>query len=147
MRFVAAVCRSSWSRWSADRRRTESTRGGSSPTRSADEADLIAALNQQPEDHLVEKRTWGAFWGTGLEQYLKERGVTQVVLTGCATSIGVDSTAREAYSCGFNVTIALDAVSDVSAEAHANCVTRIFPRISESGATEAVIGLLDINRG
>ncbi len=36
--------------------------------------DLIPELNRQPEDHLVTKRTWGAFTHTDLEAYLKEAG-------------------------------------------------------------------------
>ena len=35
------------------------------------------------------KRQWGAFTNTGLESYLKNLGVTQVVIAGISTSIGV----------------------------------------------------------
>ena len=34
--------------------------------------DLIPELNRQPSDHLVTKRTWGAFTNTDLETYLKQ---------------------------------------------------------------------------
>ena len=54
-------------------------------------ADLIPELNRQPSDHLVTKRTRGAFTHTDLEQYLKQNGVTQVVITGVATGSGVES--------------------------------------------------------
>ena len=43
-------------------------------------ADLLPELKQQASDHLVTKRTWGAFTNTDLEAYLREQGVTQVVL-------------------------------------------------------------------
>jgi len=46
---------------------------------------------------------------------------------------------------GFNVTIALDAVTDRDAEAHRNSVERIFPRLAESGTTAQVIELLAAN--
>src|SRR5580700_5993146 len=48
--------------------------------------DLIPELNRQPGDHLVTKRTWGAFTNTDLEAYLKRLGVTQVVIAGVSTS-------------------------------------------------------------
>ena len=32
--------------------------------------DLIPELNRRPSDHLVTKRTWGAFTNTGLEKHL-----------------------------------------------------------------------------
>jgi nicotinamidase-related amidase len=69
-----------------------------------------------------------------------------VVLTGVATSIGVESTACEAYARGFNVTLAVDAMTDLSADAHANRVTRIFPRSGETGTTEEIVALLDNRR-
>lgn len=109
----------------------------------ADWADLIAELNQQPQDHTVTKRTWGAFTNTGLDAHLKALGVTQVVIAGVATSIGVESTARQAHEHGFNVTLAVDAMTDTSADAHANSVARIFPRLGETGSTQDIITLLD----
>lgn len=109
----------------------------------ADWADLVPELKQQPEDHLVTKHTWGAFTNTDLEQYLKSKGVTQVVVIGVATSIGVESTARYAYELGFNVTLATDAMTDLNADAHHNAVTRMFPRLGETGTTREIIDLLD----
>ena len=106
-------------------------------------ADLAPELNQQPQDHLVTKRTWGAFTNTDLEAYLKGAGVTQVVVLGVATSIGVESTARFAHELGFNVTLATDAMTDMSPEAHDNTLTRIFPRLGETGTTAEIIALLD----
>lgn len=105
-------------------------------------SDLIAEMNQQPHDHVVTKRTWGAFTGTGLAEHLKALGVTQVVIGGVATSIGVESTARQAYEHGFHVTLVTDAMTDLSLEAHDNSVTRIFPRLGETGTTAEIVALL-----
>jgi nicotinamidase-related amidase len=106
-------------------------------------ADLVPELNRQPRDHTVTKRTWGAFTATDLEAHLKGLGVTQVVIAGVATSIGVESTARQAYALGFNVTLAVDAMTDMNPDAHANSLTRIFPRLGESGTTREIVALLD----
>jgi nicotinamidase-related amidase len=108
-----------------------------------DWTELIPELNRQPSDHIVTKRTWGAFTNTGLEAHLKTLGVTQVVIAGVATSVGVESTARYAHENGFNVTLALDAMTDLSAEAHANSISRIFPRLGETGTAQEIIALLD----
>jgi nicotinamidase-related amidase len=104
--------------------------------------DLVPELNRQPGDHLVTKRTWGAFTNTDLEKYLKETGVTQVVITGVATTAGVESTARHAHELGFNVALAVDAMTDMNADAHHNSITRIFPRLGETGTTQQIIDLL-----
>jgi nicotinamidase-related amidase len=108
--------------------------------------ELLPELNQQPSDHLVTKRTWGAFTGTGLEAWLRSQGVTQVVITGVATSIGVESTARQAHEAGFNVTLAVDAMTDLRAEAHENSVALTFPRLGETGKTDEILALLEASR-
>jgi nicotinamidase-related amidase len=105
-------------------------------------ADLIPELNRQPDDIVVTKRTWGAFAGTDLEARLKARGVTQVVVAGVATATGVESTARQAYELGFNVTLAVDAMTDRRPEAHDYCVKNVFPRLGETGATREIVDLL-----
>ena len=104
--------------------------------------ELVPELNQQPTDHLVTKRTWGAFASTSLADHLRQLGVTQVVIVGVATSMGVESTARQAYEHGFHVTLATDTMTDMNADAHHNSVTRIFPRLAETGTSEEVIALL-----
>jgi nicotinamidase-related amidase len=105
--------------------------------------ELVPELNQQAADHTVTKRTWGAFTNSGLEKHLKESGVTQVVIGGVATSIGVESTARQAHEAGFHVTLAVDAMTDMNADAHHNSITRIFPRLGETGTTQEIIELLN----
>ena len=105
--------------------------------------DLLPQLNQQPGDLGVTKRSAGAFATTDLERQLKARGVTQVVVTGVATSGGVEATARQAYEQGFNVTLALDAVTDLHEEAHEHSIKNVFPRVGETGSTQEIIALLE----
>lgn len=113
----------------------------------ADWTELTPELNAQPGDHRITKRTWGAFNHTDLDALLKREGVTQVVILGVATSIGVESTARFAHELGYNVTLAIDAMTDMQAEAHANSIARIFPRLGETGTVDEIIALLDRTRG
>jgi nicotinamidase-related amidase len=104
--------------------------------------DLIPELNQQPDDIVVTKSTWGAFTSTDLEDQLRARGVTQVVVVGVATATGVEATARQAYEQGFNVTLAVDAMTDARPEAHSYSIAKVFPRLGETGATREIIDLL-----
>jgi nicotinamidase-related amidase len=90
----------------------------------------------------VTKRTRGAFANTDLAAQLKARGVTQVVIAGVATGTGVESTARQAYEAGFNVTLALDAMTDVRPEAHDYSLRNVFPRLGETGTSQEIIDLL-----
>ena len=105
--------------------------------------DLIPELNRQPGDHVLTKHTPGAFTNTDLEAHLRGLGVTQLVVVGVATSNGVEVTARQAYELGFNVTLATDAMTDPRPDAHAWSLTRVFPRIGETGTTQEIIDLLE----
>jgi nicotinamidase-related amidase len=103
---------------------------------------IVDELSGHPEDITVTKRNWGAFFGTDLDLQLRRRGITQVVMTGVATSIGVESSARAAHEHGYHVTLATDAMTDLDVEAHRNSIERIFPRLGETGTTEEITELL-----
>jgi hypothetical protein len=89
--------------------------------------ELIDALGQQPGDITVTKHVWSAFSGTGLTGTLRDASVTQVVVTGIATSAGVESTARDAYGEGFHVSLPLDAMTDAVPGPHQHSAAHIFP--------------------
>ncbi len=107
-----------------------------------DWTELVPELERQAADHTVTKQRWGAFLGTGLDDYLRQRGVTQIVLAGVATSAGVESTARSGHDLGYNVTLVVDAMTDRDAEAHRHSVEKIFPRLGETAKTDDVLELL-----
>ncbi|WP_229924410.1 hydrolase [Streptomyces sulfonofaciens] len=120
--------------------RTEQSRGAGAPPQGWDV--IVDELSGHDGDITVTKRNWGAFYGTDLDLQLRRRGVTQIVLAGIATSIGVESTARAAHEHGYHVTLATDAMSDLNTEAHLNSIERIFPRLGETGTTAEIIDLL-----
>jgi nicotinamidase-related amidase len=110
-------------------------------TQSAEWATLHPTLTNG-EHHLITKQAWGAFTGTGLDAHLRSLGVTQVVLTGIATSLAVESTARTAHEHGYHVTLVTDAMADRDAAVHQNSITRIFPRLGETGSTDDLLRLV-----
>ena len=103
---------------------------------------LAPALNPQPSDVTLSRTTWSAFAGTNLHALLSERGITQVVLAGIATSFGVESTARDAYDLGYTVALALDAITDRDPDAHQHSTSRVFPALGQTGSTAEIIALL-----
>lgn len=105
-------------------------------------AEVVDRLDPQATDIRLTKRTWGAFTHSGLEAQLKGLGVTQVLVTGVATSIGVESTARQAYEAGFNVTLATDAMADLRPDMHEHAIAKVFPRLGETGSTQDILALL-----
>ncbi len=91
----------------------------------------------ESSDLIITKRQWGAFYGTELDLQLRRRGVRTIVLAGVATNFGVESTARDGWERGYEIVIAEDMTSSLSAELHGFSVQHILPRIaviSSSGA-------------
>jgi ureidoacrylate peracid hydrolase len=66
-------------------------------------AELHDALEVDPADIVLGKSRYGAFHGTDLEQILRSRGVDTVIITGIATNICCETTAREASQHDFHV--------------------------------------------
>lgn len=100
------------------------------------------SLGKRDADIEIVKRQWGAFYGTDLELQLRRRGIDTLVLCGISTTIGVESTARQAWEMGFNLVIAEDACSAATAEQHQNSMTHIFPRIARVRSVEQILAAL-----
>jgi len=107
-----------------------------------DWSEIVPELGPKPDDLVITKRQWGAFYGTDLDLQLRRRAMTTIVLCGIATTIGVESTARFAFEYGYNQIFAEDAMAALSAEEHTYSITKIFPRIGLVRKTaEIVAGL------
>lgn len=104
---------------------------------------LVDDLDRHPDDILITKTAWSAFSGTGLADKLRQAGVTQVVIAGIATSVGVESTARDAHGEGFHVSLPLDAMTDPARAAHDHSTTHVFPQLAETGTTAELLQLLE----
>ena len=105
-------------------------------------ASSFPELNRQPNDLVILKRQWGAFFGTDLELQLRRRGLNTIILCGIATAFGVESTARDAYERGFEQVFAEDAMTSRTAESHTNAIVNIFPRIGRVRSTAEIAAAL-----
>ncbi|HEY3736896.1 MAG TPA: isochorismatase family protein [Jatrophihabitans sp.] len=105
--------------------------------------EFLPQLDQQPSDLVVTKKRIGAFHGTMLDSLLRERGVTQIFLSGIATTMCVEGTARAGHEHSYNVVVATDACTDRDLQLHEHSVTRILPRVAETATAEEIIAALD----
>ena len=105
--------------------------------------ELADELANEPGDILIMKRQWGAFYGTDLDLQLRRRGITQIVLGGISTNIGVESTARSAWEHGYAVVFAEVAMSAANAEQHYFAIDTIFPRMGRVRSTADILKALD----
>ncbi len=71
-------------------------------------AELHPALDVTPEDLIVDKTRYGAFHATDLAERLRHRGIDTVVISGIATNICCETTAREAAQHDFRVVVLSD---------------------------------------
>ncbi|KQQ87156.1 isochorismatase [Massilia sp. Leaf139] len=67
------------------------------------------ALQPLPHEHVVEKNVPDAFINTGLERWLRVRGIDALVLVGVSTNNSVEGSARTAGNLGFKTTVVADA--------------------------------------
>jgi nicotinamidase-related amidase len=73
---------------------------------------VMPEIAPQPED-VVFRREQGltGFFGTGLDAYLRNTGVSTVVITGVSLNIAVLGTAIEAMNAGYTVVVPSDGVA------------------------------------
>jgi len=90
----------------------------------------------------VIKRQWGAFYGTDLDLQLRRRGIKTVIMTGLATNMGVESTARGAYDRVFELVFAHNAMSGLNGEMHEFSVTQMFPLMGKVRDTATIVAAL-----
>ena len=96
----------------------------------SESAALHKGLDVDPRDILLEKPRFGAFHGTDLELILRSRGIDTIIVTGIATNVCCETTAREATVRDFRVFFLSDGtatfdIGDVSAAElqRATCAT------------------------
>ena len=77
-------------------------------------AALHAGLRVDPRDVLLEKPRFGAFYSTDLELILRGRGIDTIIISGIATNVCCDTTAREAMVRDFRVFFLSDGTAAVA---------------------------------
>jgi nicotinamidase/pyrazinamidase len=81
-------------------------------------ADVISELNVLPQDHVLSKRRFSAFFKTDLDQTLRNLGSDTVLVTGIATPICVLTTALDAVSHDFSAILVEDCCAAHRPEYH-----------------------------
>jgi len=104
---------------------------------------LVPELAEFKNAHIITKRQWGAFYGTDLDLQLRRRGIDTIVLCGISTSIGVDTTAREAYQHGYQQIFVEEAMTASTREEHDYVCKSIFPRMGRIRSCEEVVQALE----
>ncbi len=86
-----------------------------SGTHGAEFVDGIAPRDA-PNEIVLTKHRYSAFWGSSIDLYLRTNGIRTLVLTGIATEVCVESTARDAFFRDYQVVVTADCVGCYSEE-------------------------------
>lgn len=71
--------------------------------------DIVPELAPRADEMVIVKPGKGAFWATPLDELLKSRGVTHLLLAGVTTEVCVQTTMREANDRGYDCLLVEDA--------------------------------------
>lgn len=80
--------------------------------------EWYADLQPQPGDVIVTKHRFSAFINTPLDLILRSRGIKTIVLTGTATNVCVESTARDGHMLDYYVVLPEDGAATPDLPAH-----------------------------
>ena len=74
--------------------------------------DIVDALAPKPDDVVLYKTRYSGFYKTELDDVLRRKGVTGLIVVGATTSVCVDSTVRDAMFRDYHCLIVSDATAE-----------------------------------
>ena len=92
-------------------------------------AEVIDQLKPMSEDIIIYNYSSSAFADTELDLILRNKGITDLVLTGLVTNWVVESTARDATNRGYNIYTLSDCCQGVNEEMHKWSLANILSAI------------------
>jgi ureidoacrylate peracid hydrolase len=113
-------------------------------TEGADGAALWHGLDMHPGDQQVIKRRFSALiqGSSDLGERLQAAGIDTVIITGTATNVCCESTARDAFMLNYRTLVVSDANATVSDEAHNASLNALFIRFADVFTTDETVDLL-----
>jgi nicotinamidase-related amidase len=107
--------------------------------------EIVDELKPRADEPVVDKPGKGAFYATDLNEILKTRGITQLIVCGVTTEVCVHTTVREANDRGYDCLVLEDCVASYFPEFHAAALKMItaqggiFGWVSNSAALVPVL--------
>ena len=103
--------------------------------------DWYSDLQPQPGDVVVTKHRFSAFINTPLDLILRSRGIKTLVLTGTATNVCVESTARDGHMLDYYVVLPEDGAATPDLPAHDATLHNIRKHFGEVVTSAELRGL------
>ena len=93
----------------------------------------------QAGDLEIEKTLFSSFYGTSLDQALRERGIDTLVVAGFTTDCCVDCTVRDAFHLNFSVFVVQDGCAAYSEDLHYGALNGLVKNCALLAETQSVI--------
>jgi ureidoacrylate peracid hydrolase len=95
----------------------------------------------RPEDTQITKTRYSAFiqGASTLEQFLRDRGIDTLLITGTATNVCCESTARDAMMLNFKVAMVSDALATHSDEEHNASLSAFYGQFGDVQTTDEAL--------
>lgn len=110
-------------------------------------ADIVPELYPVAGEIVIDKPGKGAFYATGLQELLVERGITQMVFAGVTTEVCVQTTMREANDRGYECLLAEDATQSYFPELKRAAVEMITAQGGIVGWAAPTIAIVEALNG
>jgi nicotinamidase-related amidase len=118
-------------------------------------AEFQEELSPLESEHVVEKNVPDAFVHSGLERWLRVRGINALIIVGVSTNNSVEATARSAGNLGFQTKVVSDAVFAfdkmdyagtlrTAAEVHAMSLANLEGEYAQIVTTAEAVSLLPL---
>jgi len=100
---------------------------------------LLAELEVGPEDRVLLKTRFSAFYRTELEAVLEKLGSREVIIAGITTAWCVRSTVVDAFQRDMEVIVATDCVAAFTEEAHESSIAAMNGYVARCLSNEAIV--------
>jgi isochorismate hydrolase len=87
---------------------------------------------------ILDKPQYDAFYNTGLEDFLREKGVSQLVITGLLTHLCCETTARSAFVRGFETFVCVDGMVTYKEIYHTSSLINLAHGVSSLVVAEEI---------
>ncbi len=104
---------------------------------------IIPELAPQDGESVFDKPSYGAFGFTGIEKYLRERGITNLILTGLTTDCCIHTNVREALDRGFDCLTLADGTGACFEAVHEAAIQLLIKKSGVFGAVAESPALLE----